>query len=131
MIAQVRFHFLFTTLLCLLAFTSHAADVQLLFDQQLQDIPGKSGQVLTVTYGPGESSAQHRHNAHTFVYVLEGSVVMGVRGSEPVTLQAGETFYENPDDIHEVSRNASDTEAATILVFFIKGTDAPPTVPVD
>ncbi len=131
MIARIRFQFLCATLLSLATLTSHAADVSLLFDQKLQDIPGKSGQVLTVTFAPGESSAQHRHNAHTFVYVLEGSVVMGVRGSEPVTLKAGETFYENPDDIHEVSRNASDTEAAKILVFFIKGTDAPPTVPVE
>ena len=131
MIARIRDYLPGATFLSLLAFSCHAADVSLLFDQKLQDIPGKSGQVLTVTFAPGESSAQHRHNAHTFVYVLEGSVVMGVRGSEPVTLKAGETFYENPDDIHEVSRNASDTEAAKILVFFIKGTDAPPTVPVE
>ena len=108
-----------------------AAEVNLLFDQELQDIAGKSGQILTVVFGPGESSSQHRHNAHTFVYVLEGSVVMGVKGSEPVTLSAGETFYENPNDIHNVSRNASDTEPAKILVFFIKGTNAPPTVPVE
>lgn len=108
-----------------------ATEVDVLFGQELRDIPGKSGQMLTVTFAPGESSAQHRHNAHTFVYVLEGSVVMQVRGGEAQTLSAGQTFYENPDDIHSVSRNASDTEPSKILVFFVKETDAPVTVPVE
>lgn len=108
-----------------------ATEVEVLFSQELPDIQGKSGQVLTVTYAPGEASGQHRHNAHTFVYVLEGSVVMQVRGGEAQTLSAGQTFYENPDDIHSVARNASDTEPAKILVFFIKETDAPVTVPVE
>ena len=108
-----------------------ATEVEVLFSQELLDIQGKSGQMLTVTYAPGEASGQHRHNAHTFVYVLEGSVVMQVRGGEEVTLSAGQTFYENPDDIHSVSRNASDTEPAKILVFFVRETDAPVTVPVE
>ncbi len=108
-----------------------SAEVDVLFSQELMDITGKTGQMLTVDYAPGESSAQHRHNAHTFVYVLEGSVIMQVKGSDAVTLTAGQTFYENPGDIHSVSKNASDTEAAKILVFFIKGSDAPPTVMVD
>ena len=108
-----------------------ATEVDVLFSQELQDIQGKSGQMLTVTYAPGEASGQHRHNAHTFVYVLEGSVLMQVRGGEAVTLSAGQTFYENPDDIHSVSSNASDTEPAKILVVFIKETGAPATVPVE
>ena len=108
-----------------------AIEVDVLFNQQLQDIQGKSGQMLTVTYAPGEASGQHRHYAHTFVYVLEGSIVMQVRGGDAVTLSAGQTFYENPDDIHSVSRNASDTEPAKILVVFIKESDAPTTVPVE
>ena len=108
-----------------------ATEVDVLFSQELLDIQDKSGQMLTVTFAPGEASGQHRHNAHTFVYVLEGSVVMQVRGGEAVTLTAGQTFYENPDDIHSVSRNASDTEPAKILVFFVKETDAPVTIPVE
>ncbi len=118
-------------LLLLFSAGAQATEVEVLFSQELQDIQGKSGQMLTVTYAPGESSAQHRHNAHTFVYVLEGSVVMQVRGGEAQTLSAGQTFYENPDDIHSVARNASDTEPAKILVFFVKETDAPVTVPVE
>lgn len=129
---NTRIKFLFFSLSLLLCFslTSRAAQITPVFAKELMDIPGKSAQVLTVEYAPGESSSQHRHNAHTFVYVLEGSVVMGVKGSEPVTLTAGEVFYENPDDIHNVSGNASETEPAKVLVFFIKKTKAPPTVPV-
>ncbi len=108
-----------------------ATEVDVLFSQELQDIQGKSGLMLTVTYAPGEAPGPHRHNAHTFVYVLEGSVVMQVEGGEAVTLSPGQTFYENPDDIHTVARNASDTEPAKILVFFVKETDAPVTVPVE
>lgn len=108
-----------------------AADINVLFSKELMDIPGKTGQLLRVEYAPGESSAEHRHNAHTLVYVLAGSVVMQVRGGAEQTLQAGDTFYENPEDIHSVSRNASDTAPATLLVFFIKQSEAPATVPVD
>lgn len=108
-----------------------SAEVAMLFKQDLADTPGKAGQLLTVEFAPGEVSAPHRHNAHTFVYVLEGSVVMQVQGGETKTLTAGQTFYENPDDIHTVANNASDTEPAKILVFFIKDSDAPASMPVE
>lgn len=85
--------------------------------------------VLEVTYPPGASSPPHRHNAHTIVYVLEGTVVMQVAGGDRRTLKAGEVFHENPDDVHSVSMNASDTEPAKILVFFLKERGAPITVP--
>lgn len=107
------------------------AEVAMLFKQDLVDMPGKAGQLLTVEFAPGEVSAPHRHNAHTFVYVLEGSVVMQVQGGEAKTLTKGQTFYENPDDIHTVANNASDTEPAKILVFFIKDSDAPASMPVE
>ena len=83
-----------------------SAEVAMLFKQELADTPGKAGQLLTVEFAPGEVSAAHRHNAHTFVYVLEGSVVMQVQGGEAKTLTSGQTFYENPDDIHTVANNA-------------------------
>jgi quercetin dioxygenase-like cupin family protein len=82
-----------------------------------------------VEYAPGGSSAEHRHNAHTFVYVLEGAVVMQVKGGKEVTLGPGQTFYESPDDIHTVSKNASKTAPAKFLVFFVKDKGAPATVP--
>ena len=85
--------------------------------------------MLTVEYPPGGSSAEHRHNAHVFVYVLEGSVVMAVKGGKEVTLGPGQTFYESPEDIHTVSKNASNTKPAKFLVFFVKDKGAPPTVP--
>ena len=125
---------LFATLLtglAMLALPATSAEVAMLFKQDLADMPGKTGQLLTVEFAPGEVSAAHRHNAHTFVYVLEGSVVMQVQGGEAKTLTAGQTFYENPDDIHTVANNASDTEPAKILVFFIKDSDAPASVPVE
>jgi quercetin dioxygenase-like cupin family protein len=96
-----------------------------LFRTDLQDIEGREAVILEVEYPPGVASKSHRHNAHTFVYVLEGTVVMQVAGGEPQTLVAGQTFYETPDDIHSVSRNASDTEPAKILVVFVKMKDAP------
>ena len=100
-----------------------------LLSKDLAGIAGKEGTVLTVEYPPGLSSAAHRHNANTFVYVLEGSVVMQVKGGKEVTLGPGQTFYESPDDIHSVSKNASATKPAKILVFFVKEKGAPATVP--
>ena len=79
---------------------------------------------------PGGADLVHRHNANAFVYVLEGSVIMQVKGSEPVTLRPGQTFYEGPDDIHVVGRNASNTEPAKFLVVFIKNKGAPILTPV-
>ena len=86
--------------------------------------------MITVEHAPGGSSAIHRHNAHAFVYVLEGSVVMQLKGGEQVTLTAGQTFYEGPDDVHLVDRNASITEPAKFLVVLIKNKGAPAVVPV-
>src|SRR5690348_15018055 len=71
--------------------------------KELSGIPGKEATIVTVEYAPGASSAEHRHNAHTFVYVLEGSVIMSVNGGREVTLGPGETFYESPEDVHTVS----------------------------
>jgi quercetin dioxygenase-like cupin family protein len=90
----------------------------------------QEGAMMTVEYAPGASSAAHRHNANVFVYVLEGSVVMQVASGKEVTLHPGDTFYESPDDIHTVSRNASSTARAKILVFMVKDKGAPATVPV-
>jgi quercetin dioxygenase-like cupin family protein len=96
----------------------------------LPDFPGKEALMITVTYPPGGSDQVHRHNAHAFVYVLEGSIVMGVKGGETVTLAPGQTFYEGPNDIHTVSRNASNTKPAKFVVFFLKEKDAPVLIPV-
>jgi quercetin dioxygenase-like cupin family protein len=117
--------------LCLAATTSLAQDARVttLLTKDLAGIPGKEGSMLTVEYAPGASSAIHRHNANTFVYVLEGSVVMQVKGGKEVTLGPGQTFYESPDDIHTVSKNASATKPAKFIVFFVKQKGAPGTVP--
>ena len=102
----------------------------LLIQKSFPDLPGREGVMLTVEYPPGASSPKHRHNAHTFVYVLQGTLLMQVEGGELVTLKPGDTFYETPDDIHTVSKNASQTEPAQALVFFVKKEGAPITVPV-
>ncbi len=118
-------------LLTMLSTTSSAQQsaATALFRTDLPDIEGREAVMLEVEYPPGVASSSHRHNAHTFVYVLEGTVIMQVAGSEPQTLVAGQTFYEAPDDIHSVSRNASDTESAKILVVFIKQKGAAMTEP--
>lgn len=85
--------------------------------------------MLTVTYPPGASDPIHRHNAHVFVYVLEGVVVMQVRGGKPMTLGPGQTFYEGPNDVHVIGKNASSTQPAKFLVFFVKDKDTPVLVP--
>ena len=120
-------------LLTILSATSAAQEsiATALFQTDLPDIEGREAVILEVEYPPGVASASHRHNAHTFVYVLEGTVVMQVAGGEPQILVAGQTFYESPDDVHTVSRNASDTEPAKILVFFIKKIGTPVSEPAD
>ena len=102
-----------------------------LLSRDLTGIAGKEGVMLVVEYPPGVASPSHRHNAFTFVYVLEGSVTMQVKGGAPVTLGPGQTFYESPDDIHAVSKNASDTKPAKILVFFVKDKGVPGSVPAN
>ena len=105
------------------------AKVTPLLSKNLTEIPGKEGLMITVDYAPGATDAIHRHNAHVFVYVLEGSVVMQVRGGKEVTLVPGQTFYEGPKDVHVVGRNASKTKPARFLVFFVKDKGAPLLVP--
>lgn len=105
------------------------AKVTPLFSKDLKDFPGKEGVMVTVEYPPGSVDPVHRHNAHGFIYVLEGSIVMQVKGGKEVTVKPGETFYEGPDDVHTVGRNASQTEPAKFVVFFLKDKDAPILVP--
>jgi quercetin dioxygenase-like cupin family protein len=118
-------------LLCLMTGTLAAQEgkVTPLISKDLPDIPGKQGSMIVVNYPPGGSSAMHRHNADVFVYILEGSMVMQVKGAKEVTLGPGQTFYEGPGDIHLVSRNASKTAPAKFVVFFVKDKGAPLLVP--
>ena len=96
-----------------------------LMSKDLTQFPGKEGLMITVEYPPGSKDPIHRHNAYAFVYVLEGSIVMQVRGGKETTVTAGQTFYEGPDDVHVVGRNASKTEPAKFVVFFVKDKSAP------
>jgi quercetin dioxygenase-like cupin family protein len=118
--------------LCLRAGTLRAQQptVTSLMSQALTDMPGKEGLMITVEYAPGGSDPIHRHNAHAFLYVLEGAVVMQVQGGQEVTLTPGQTFYEGPNDVHIVGRNASSTQPAKFLVFLVKPQGAPVLVPV-
>jgi quercetin dioxygenase-like cupin family protein len=100
-----------------------------LISKEFANIAGKEGLMITVEYAPGASSPKHRHDAHTFVYVLEGSIVMQAEGGQPVTLGPGQTFYETPSDIHAVSKNASPSKPAKFLVFMVKEKGAPPVLP--
>ena len=102
----------------------HAA-VTSLTSKDLREFPGKEALMIIVDYPPGAVDPIHRHNAHAFVYVLEGSIIMQVKGGKEVTLTPGQTFYEGPDDVHVVGRNASSNKPAKFVVFFIKDKDAP------
>jgi quercetin dioxygenase-like cupin family protein len=101
-----------------------------LLTKDLLEFAGKEGLMITVEYPPGGSDPVHQHDAHAFVYVLEGSIVMQVKGGKEVTLTPGQTFYENPKDVHLVSRNASKTTPARFVVFFVKNKSAPVLLPV-
>ena len=106
------------------------ASVTPITSRDLPEFPGKEVLMITVEYPPGNVDPIHRHNAHAFVYVLEGSIIMQVKGGKEVTLTPGQTFYEGPDDVHVVGRNASSTKPAKFVVFFIKDKGAPVLVPV-
>jgi quercetin dioxygenase-like cupin family protein len=120
-------------LLCLMTGTATAQQAQVtrLMSKDLPEFPGKEALMITVEYPPGSSDPIHRHNAEAFVYVLEGSIVMQVKGGKEVTLTPGQTFYEGPDDIHVVGRNASSTKPAKFVVFMIKDKGAPVFVPAE
>lgn len=99
------------------------------FATEFADLPGKEGLMITVEFPPGHVSEAHRHDAHTFVYVLEGSIDMQVAGGELMHLKPGDVFYENPDDVHTVATNTSKTKPAKILVVFVKNKGTPPVLP--
>jgi quercetin dioxygenase-like cupin family protein len=126
-----------TKLILVLAFLATGAlvgqepKVTQVLSKDLTDIPGKEGLLLTVEYPPGGSDPIHRHNAHGFIYVLEGSVVMQVRGGKETILTPGQSFYEGPGDVHVVGRNASQTKPAKFLVFLVKDKGAPVLVPAN
>jgi quercetin dioxygenase-like cupin family protein len=106
------------------------AKVTTMMSKDLPDFRGKEGLMITVVYPPGASDPVHRHNAEAFVYVLQGSIVMQVKGGKEVTLMPGQTFYEGPTDVHVVGRNASTTKPAKFVVFLVKNKDAPVLIPV-
>ena len=107
------------------AVPAEAADVKELFAIDLADDPGKEGRMIEVSYPPRAQDVIHRHSAHAFVYVLEGQIVMQLKGKPAVTLRAGQTFYEGPTDVHVVGRNASNTEPAKFVVVLLKAKGAP------
>lgn len=127
-IAKVAMCLVFLTSGTLLA---QQAKVKELLSKDLPDLPGKEGLMITVEYPPGSSDPVHRHNAHAFVYVLQGTIVMQVKGGKQVTLKPGDTFYEGPDDVHVVGRNASQTEPARFVVFLVKEKGAPVLIPTN
>ena len=114
----------------LAAVPAKAADVKELFAIDLADYPGKEGRMIEVSYPPGAQDMVHRHDADAFVYVLEGQIIMQLKGKPAVTLKAGQTFYEGPNDVHVVGRNASNTEPARFVVVLLKGKGAPLFTPV-
>jgi quercetin dioxygenase-like cupin family protein len=118
----------FSSVIAFSSANAQVGTVKRLMTKELSDVPGKEGMIETVDFAPGEASKPHRHNADVFVYVLEGSVITQVKGGSTQTVNAGGVFYESPTDIHSVSRNASETQPAKLLVFYVKAKGTPPTV---
>ena len=118
-------------LACLMsgALVAQEAQVKQLMSKDMTEFPGKESVMITVEYPPGSSDSVHRHNAYAFVYVLEGSIVMQVRGGKEITLMPGQTFYEGPNDVHVIGRNASQTKPAKFVVFLVKQKGTPILVP--
>ncbi len=129
----MKFTRIILALVCLISGTLAAQEAKVteLMSKDLTNIPGKEGLMITVVYPPGSSDPIHRHNAHAFVYVVEGTIVMQVRGGKETTVTAGQTFYEGPDDVHVVGRNASKTKPAKFVVFLVKDKGAPVVVPAN
>ena len=128
---HIRNAALVAVLLCAFAgrLIAQEAVVTPVMTKELADMPGKEALMITVEYPPGSKDAVHRHNAHAFVYVLEGTVVMQLKGGKSETLTAGQTFYEGPDDVHVVGRSASTTKPARFVVLLVKNKGAPVVVP--
>jgi quercetin dioxygenase-like cupin family protein len=122
---------LILALACLMSGTlvAQEAKVTELMSKDLTQFPGKEGLMITVEYPPGGSDPIHRHNAYGFIYVLEGTIVMQVRGGKETTVTPGQTFYEGPNDVHVIGQNASKTKPAKFVVFFMKDKGAPVLVP--
>src|SRR5436309_15355019 len=118
---------LILALACLMsgALVAQEAKVTQLLSKDLTNLLGKEGLMIMVEYPPGSSDPIHRHNAHGFIYLLEGSIIMQVRGGNEVTLTPGQTFYEGPEDVHVVGRNASQTKPAKFVVVFLKNKGTP------
>jgi quercetin dioxygenase-like cupin family protein len=127
---RLNFRSYLVALLILAAVPAEAADVKELFAIDLADYAGKEGRIIEVSYPPGAQDVVHRHDAHAFVYVLEGQIIMQLKGQPAVTLKAGQTFYEGPTDVHLVGRNASNTEPARFVVVLLKGKGTPILTPV-
>src|SRR5499426_2653013 len=127
---HVCFRASLAALLMLAAIPAAAVDVKELFAIDLPDSPGKEGRMIEVSYPPGGQDPVHVHNAHAFVYVLEGQIVMQLKGQPAVTLTAGQTFYEGLTDVHIVGRNASPTAPARFVVVLLKAKGAPILTPV-
>jgi len=127
----MRFPKTLLLLTCLMSGTllAQEAKVTQLMAKDLAESPGKECVMVTVEYAPGDVDPVHRHNAYTFVYVLEGSIIEQVRGGKEMTLGPGQTFYEGPNDVHVVGRNASKTKPAKFIVFFVKDKGAPVLIP--
>ena len=104
--------------------------VSVLMKQPLADMVGKVATMLTVAYAPGAASDPHVHPGSVFAYVLEGTVVTQLEGEQPVTYTKGQSWYESPKKPHMVSRNASVTESAKILMFLLSGKGEAIKVPV-
>jgi len=129
----MTFQKLVLALACLMSSTLLAQEARVtdLFSKDLANLPGKEGLMMIVDYAPGSVDPVHRHNANAFIYVLEGSIVMQVRGGKEVTLTPGQTFYEGPDDVHVVGRNASKTKPAKFVLVMVKDKGAPILVPAN
>jgi quercetin dioxygenase-like cupin family protein len=110
---------------------SSAKQVRVAITQALPQLDGShlKATVVEVTYAPGTSSAPHSHPCPVIVYVVKGALRAKVKGEPEAVYRAGESFYEAPNGVHEVSANASKTEAVKFVAYFVCDHDTELSVP--
>jgi quercetin dioxygenase-like cupin family protein len=105
--------------------------VTVLQDEMLKNAPGKKALMIEVDYQPGQSSIAHKHDGTAMAYVLSGAIVSQVKGEPAKTYKAGEFWYEPAGSEHLVSKNASATQPAKLLVFMVLAPDEKVLIPLE
>ncbi|RRW52142.1 cupin domain-containing protein [Pseudomonas moraviensis] len=105
--------------------------ITVLQEQLLKNAPGKKAMMIEVDYQPGQSSIAHKHEGTAMAYVLDGEVISQIKGEKALTYKKGQFWYEPAGSEHLVSKNASSTKPAKLLVFMVLAPDEQVLIPLE